>query len=425
MKTVGLDFGTHQTKICVEEREDVETHYSFHQFTDKDHRLHYTLPSIICICPDGRLKYGFVDHVKDGSIKRYFKQAAFLDVNSRHIKLWEAARYSIWYLAYILFDLEELYGQDFTIQMGAPSDSNGIDDKKAIAVSILASAYRLVEDVFKHDKKAFLHATYDELLEKTEIVRFSDKVKRTYGILVFPEAYACLMPLIGKGKISYGMNLVIDIGGGTTDISFFTIEKNQQSDKYHPQVYDFFSINKGLNYLTDTDDSTYTNIDEMIHFFNEKKITKQRKDTFFHDIDNVCERLMDGLRWEWKLQTELNMYRLYEQLKDRPIIYTGGGSTIKSLHRTFMGFKETHNITYDVWQSKNFDDKSIFEDDTLCPILSTAYGLSISVNNDKIEKKTFRDIFKGQRGMKEEDAGSTFGSAYGGFNYANDWDAWK
>ena len=66
-------------------------------------------------------------------------------------------------------------------------------------------------------------------------------MKEEYGLLVFPEAYACLNPLISQGKLATGMSLMIDIGGGTTDISFFTIENNK------PQVYDFYSINKGLN----------------------------------------------------------------------------------------------------------------------------------------------------------------------------------
>ena len=49
------------------------------------------------------------------------------------------------------------------------------------------------------------------------------------------------------------MSLMIDIGGGTTDISFFTIEDNK------PQVYDFYSINKGLNYLTGANDVIHHN----------------------------------------------------------------------------------------------------------------------------------------------------------------------
>lgn len=423
--TVGLDFGTHQTKVCIEEKKGVETHYKFLKFTDNEGNKQFTLPSIICITPNGQLKYGFIENIKGGVYKRYFKQAAFRDTNSLNMKLWEAARYSIWYLAYILFDLEEEYGQSFTIQMGAPSDSIGIDDKRAIAISLLASAYKLVEVVFKNDKKAFLNTEYNKLIELTEIIHYSDKVKREYGILVFPEAYACLMPLIGKGKISHGMNLVVDIGGGTTDISFFTIEQEKNSDRYHPQVYDFFSIGKGLNYLTESEKSDHTDIIQMIKFFNDKQIKADRLKLYFDEISRICNRLVDSLKWEWKLQTELYLYRLTNILRGRPIIYTGGGSTIKRLHKTYIEFADTKLITYDSWQSKNFDDKSLFNDSSLCPILSTAYGLSISVPNDNIVKKPFRDIFEARRGQREEIAESRFGSAYGGFDYGNDYDSWK
>ena len=61
----------------------------------------------------------------------------------------------------------------------------------------------------------------------------------------------------------------------------------------------------------------------------------------------------------------------------------------------------------------------------LCPILSTAYGLSISTEDDNIIEKPLRDIFEKMRGAEEQKKASRFGSAYGEFNYADDWDAWK
>ena len=64
--------------------------------------------------------------------------------------------FSTWYLAFILFDLEEKYGQEFTIQMGAPTDSAHVNQAKIIATRIIASAYRLVEEVFANDKEKFL-----------------------------------------------------------------------------------------------------------------------------------------------------------------------------------------------------------------------------------------------------------------------------
>lgn len=419
MITIGLDFGTHQTKVCIEDKNGTETHYKFHKFMDNEGNMHYTLPSIICITPDNKLKYGYVDVNTKGSFKRYFKQAVFKDVNSPNMQLWEAACYSIWYLAFILFDLEKKYGNEFTVQMGAPTDSSHIDDRKAIAVSILASAYKLVEDVFQNDKQAFLDTDYNKLLELTEIVRYSDKVKKIYGILVFPESYACLMPIIGRGKIAHGMNLIVDIGGGTTDISFFTIEETIKKSKvYHPQLYDFYSFNKGLNYLTLQDTASDALIFKDVHIIKEGEIDRGRSTVFFGEINNICNSLIERLKGEWTSQTIHNKEKLLNALKNRPILYTGGGSTIGMLRKSYGGFQEIHLISYDSWKSKQFDDETLFANRALCPILSTAYGLSISVANDVIEKKPFRDIFKDRRG-DEDDTGS------GRFDYGVDYEAWK
>ena len=80
---------------------------------------------------------------------------------------------------------------------------------------------------------------------------------------------------------------------------------------------------------------------------------------------------------------------------------------------------------------KSITDIDYIIDEGLCPILSTAYGLAISTENDNIVMKPFKDIFEGVRGVEEEHhnksskSNNSFGSAYGGFSYADDWDAWK
>lgn len=424
MINVGLDFGTHQTKICVEERNGTETHYNFHQFTDLNGDKRYTLPSIICITEDKKIKYGYIDPKTPGVFKSYFKQAVYRNSDSSYMTLWEAARYSIWYLAYILFDLEETFGEEFYIQMGVPTDSHRIDDRKAIAVSLIASAYKLVDVVFKGNKEDFLNTDYSELCKLTEIIKYSDSIKKRNGVLVFPEAYACLMPLIGRGKISEGLNLVVDIGGGTTDISFFTIEKEiDESTTTHPQVYDFFSINKGLNYLTQKDDAVSNSMAKDIKIINSRSIEAGRSNIFTQEIMNICMHLKEKLTSEYKLQTKLKDFRLKNALKNRPIIYTGGGSTVKKLLKSYEGFCEIHQITYDSWKSKQFDDLSIFSNPSLCPILSTAYGLSISVKTDNIVKKPFRDIYEKMRGCEEDPQSK--GNRYETFDYGTDYDACK
>ena len=45
----------------------------------------------------------------------------------------------------------------------------------------------------------------------TDIVKATNEIKDEYGILVFPEAYACLKPLTSRGKIGNGMSLMVDI----------------------------------------------------------------------------------------------------------------------------------------------------------------------------------------------------------------------
>ena len=404
MITIGLDFGTHQTKICIEDKEGVELNYTFMKFEDTYHRQFYTLPSIIGVGKDGLLSYGYLPRKYDGRIIRYFKQS---------------------YIAYILFDLEKMYGMEFTIQMGAPTDSSHVNVVKAIATRIIASAYKLVEDVFANDKEKFLATPMKELVDMTELVPYSEEIKDEYGLLVFPEAYACLKPLISQGKLSRGMSLMIDIGGGTTDISFFTIEGHK------PQVYDFYSINKGLNFLTDANENSHNGT--TVNIQDPSEINQGRKNVLINEIQQICSNLWYKLVHEFKEQTELEIYRLSDALKNRPLVYCGGGSTFKNLRVCYEGYKDMKLISYKEWNFRSIKDIEEIIDDGLCPILSTAYGLAISVENDKISMKPFRDIFEKMRDSEEENAHkkkSEYNSTYrtfgrGGFSYTDDYDAMK
>ena len=421
MITIGLDFGTHQTKVCAEYKNGVELNYTFFTFLDSTGKQQYTLPSIIHRRPDGRMDYGYIPANSNGEIIRYFKQATFTSSNIG-LKQADAMYYSVWYLAFILFDLEEKYGTEFTIQMGVPTDGSRLTHQKQLAVRLLAAAYKLVEEVFENDKQAFLDKTWGELWDMTKIPDYSINLKEEYGILVFPEAYACLMPLISSSKVTSGMSLMVDIGGGTTDISFFTIIDHK------PRVYDFTSVNKGLNYLTLAERRVRdTRTDSNIKISSE--IDKTRKGDFTNSVNQVCVNLINKLRSEFKRQCNLRVERLMDALKTRPIIYTGGGSTFHELRKGYGGFKDVIHISQKEWRTKAIIDMKKIEILGLCPILSTAYGLSISGPDDNIKCSPFRDIFESIRGLEEENSKKTvdsnFGSAYGGFNYADDWDAWK
>lgn len=65
---VGLDFGTHQTKICVQTIPDEghgEPIYEFFQFMDEHGIKQYFLPSLIQINEDNTLSYGFIDSSRE------------------------------------------------------------------------------------------------------------------------------------------------------------------------------------------------------------------------------------------------------------------------------------------------------------------------------------------------------------------------
>ena len=421
MITVGLDFGTHQTKVCIENKEGVELNYTFMKFEDTYRRQFYTLPSIIGVGKDGLLSYGYLPRRYNGRIIRYFKQSTFRPTSTGMTQV-NAMYFSTWYIAYILFDLEKMYGQEFTIQMGAPTDSSHVNVVKTIATRIIASAYKLVEDVFANDKEKFLSTPMKELVDITELVPYSKETKEEYGLLVFPEAYACLKPLISQGKLATGMSLMIDIGGGTTDISFFTIEDNK------PQVYDFYSINKGLNFLTGANENNQTGT--VVNVQDASEINQGRRNVFIGEVNQVCDNLKNKLQHEFKKQTRLQVHRLLDALKSRPLVYCGGGSTFKSLRVCYGGYQDRKQISHKEWNAKSIKDIDEIIDEGLCPILSTAYGLAISTENDNIVMKPFKDIFENIRGLEEEhhhktSRDTTFGSAYGGFSYADDWDAWK
>ena len=93
--------------------------------------------------------------------------------------------------------------------------------------------------------------------------------------------------------------------------------------------------------------------------------------------------------------------------------------------RVYDGFKELKVISFNEWNQKAVKDISEIKSRKLCPILSTAYGLAISTENDNIKLTPFRDIFKSMRGASEEVKNPQRQRPMGNFSYMDDYDAWK
>lgn len=394
-RTVGLDFGTHQTKICIEEKHNRETKYTFVHFPDQNEEKKYTLPSIIRIDEEGLLHYGYQDS-SEGFILKYFKQATFCPGMIKWDHEISPDRFCIWYLAYIIFYIEEqLDTTDFAIQMGAPTDSEHHEEQKKKAVSLLAEAMRLVEEEFDDDKEAFLATPIGDLYDLTQEPEYRESDKEDYGLFVLPEAYACLRPLTKAEKIPIGLNLMIDVGGGTTDVSFFNINE----DTHEPRIYHFFSLPKALNYLSEIDNAVQS-IHGDLSGKAECEIKKERLAIYKNELGEQCEELRLSIINLFRASVDRAPERIYDALKNRPIVYAGGGSKYEEIVLPYGGFSECRVIDTHDWDELNVENvEDLIE---VCPLLSTAYGLSIATKDDQIEYTPLIDIFSGIEKQERE-----------------------
>ena len=446
--TAGLDFGTHQTKICMKTypNEDFKHPiYEFFKFKTPEGKYSYFLPSVVQINQDDTLSYGFVDLARrklavssdadasahasidfdvnevaaslykqyassfnsvedipvltqmlelykqkindssgrqdcqpatsdsewitqqDPNYFQYFKQATFAQRNWKHEI--SAEYISIWYLSYVIFLLEHKYGTDFHINMGIPVSCENYDEKRMYATTILLSAYNLVEEVYANNLNEFLSETVEELLNKTQIIFASERLKNEYVINIYPEAYAGLTTLTEMGKLSKGMSLLADIGGGTTDISFFTLSRNK------PVIYRYWSIPKGLNFIAEASHMAYDA--ELLGTM----ATDKAVDEFFQEENKVISQLFQELLSQLIAKTRIPRSNLFKALKDRPLVYNGGGSTILRLVQPIHYFSDIKLMDASMWKETNIVNKRGVT--RLCQLLTTAYGLSIGRNDKK------------------------------------------
>ena len=97
----------------------------------------------------------------------------------------------------------------------------------------------------------------------------------------------------------------------------------------------------------------------------------------------------------------------------------------KTLQHTYSGFKDKKQISHNEWDTKFIDQIDEIIREGLCPILSTAYGLSISVASDNIEQKSFEDIFENIRNKISQQAKLKSYHSNNKISLYDDWDSIK
>jgi len=306
------------------------------------------------------------------AIFRYFKIASFSKKASWQHDL-SPKIISAWYLTYVMFLIQEKYGMLYFTQMGIPKNE---EDKElsqwqiSNAHDIYYAAYKLF--VFYGSKELFLKASYETLIEQT-LFEGNDKDEIIENnLLVLSEAYAGLRSITENHQLEYGLNLLVDIGGGSTDVSlFYTDTKTNE-----PNISIIYSIHKGLNYIFECENENGEDINSVRERFEND--TTQFNESILDFTSNIAQLIYSEIYQKLtQVAKEKNIPydSIYACIKGRPIIYAGGGSIYSPLRKELQLFSDVRQITKDSLRIPNIANKDIKDEEF--PILAIAYGLSI------------------------------------------------
>lgn len=495
---VGLDFGTHQTKVCVKDTKINSQPYRFIEFQNMEGKEELMVPSVVQLNKDGSVSYGFVCNpiLNNNSLLKFNKEQPLLAFPVRpiyqtkrdkitfklanlvktifgkadtydfdlEVKIWEekceelrnshAIQMELWkkerksfnqnierlksqagqnyriryfklavfndeyarlhsqdykispekasilYIAFILFCIEETIGNDFFLQMGIPSGKNReeFNRQSSKAYRIMISANELKKQYLS--KKKYLAAPLEDL------IRFSsNKDERNVddyelGMQAVPEAYAGLTAISRNRRLSAGgIHLHIDIGGGTTDVSLFTLgEKGNDAE-----IYSVTSFFKGLNNIIENSQFKEDTTEEAkLNKFKESngdlEIFTNPINGYLRELDNELNKIIVDLQksFERIIKGRIPVSQLQNAILKQPRVYCGGGAMYsKLLNSRVKYFLDQRILTKEsVAPDVSFinDPKKI---EKIFTLLVVAYGLSNPITSEEIiQKESLEMLFK-------------------------------
>ncbi|MEO9887063.1 MAG: hypothetical protein ABJR05_14505 [Balneola sp.] len=309
---VGLDFGTHQTKVCVNYQKKGQVPvYEFINFGQEQEIILF-LPSRVNIHYDGSVSVGNSVEKSITESFRYFKMASAEDQDFRGVsglnqdqEHYDHKRYgsytpeviSIIYLAFVIGMVEQrlndslsdgdsavnsgsfmsrFFGGNksndepsvahtFHYQVGIPTEwsnkANYWRRRKFEQILYLAHQlnetynFEFLRESSIEELLTFIESEFKDLAENLTANTWESIVKES-AISAFPEAAAGLTYLVKTEKIGEGYYLSLDIGGGSTDISFFRVNSNRTFEYLASEslliasndVFDSYRVLRGSDY---------------------------------------------------------------------------------------------------------------------------------------------------------------------------------
>ena len=235
-----------------------------------------------------------------------------------------------------------------------------------------------------------MNTKYTELLQNTELFDYNEQDLFDHGLNVIPEAFAGLSSLTQQRRLESGMHLLVDIGGGTSDIAFFTISNNAL-----PNIHAVVSFPQGLNFIFE--EYTKNNpisLSEAQQRFRHNQYEFNDSISVYHSyLECETKSLLKRVEKEFINRQpihNIDISELRTALKNKPVVYCGGGSKYNCMRISLHNFTDLRLITKDLLNIPYIKNNNI--DDSAFTILATSYGLSIQVENE-IEMTPIENVF--------------------------------
>lgn len=336
---------------------------------------------------------------------RYFKQATFFDRSVWESNFISPEEASIWYLAYIQLLLNDKISAGYTVRMGVPCSYEDKDKFYEHAYALWTCATELANYYAK--LSLFLAADYRDL---REIVKFRPMaINKSVPFDVRTEAQASLFASVSNRRIDTRINLLFDIGGGTTDIAVFNVTADEEL-----KILETISVPKGLNYIFEEYQKKHQNLalEQIQQRFSEHLDNdntggdfKDAIESYLQDINVVAKELAQTIMMVWLKKPDFTRRNILETLSRNPSVFCGGGSMYDSVRNVQIPlnragvkgdnvfvFADRKIVNKSLLGIQNVINKTI-QPDTY-QILATSYGLSLSDNWYEVPSENIMNTFK-------------------------------
>ena len=392
---IGLDFGTNQTKVCTYSVQD-----DFHEFFMFSNGSFF-IPSRVALLRNNKLEYG--DSTSGMAIQEYyyFKIAAAEDkefyietydtvyngdVNFYYYNKFKSITpefLSIAYLTYIILTVKEyyinknksrsnkggLFGRlssdnlepseecHFTIRLGLPTEWHSEKSKfrKWKFENILLLSHHLQRKYL--NASHFIDASISDIIEELKLCQASIKHDmpdqfrsrlQQHGLSVYPEAAAGLTFMLKKNQLKSGYYATMDIGAGTTDISFFKVLESgsivyRASESYLVALNDVYrEFSNASNSIEELKQAEQKFMDA--HAKDQPNKIELRYKASIRSVHNKLESRLKKL-----YARRVHAEGVLRNFKDQPIIVYGGGSFIPHfINGAFLVFDHGASLNFPI-----------------------------------------------------------------------------